>query len=73
MVEESGQGYAESAMDKSLKCDEVDGFDVEKGNDSKVEGQFLSLHMKNCIHLVKDKLEVHPVNEGMIVDENEGK
>ena len=67
-VEESGQGYAESAMDESLKCDEVDGFDVEKGNDSKVEDNFESPH-EELHHLVKDKLEVRPVNEGMIVDE----
>ena len=46
----------------------VDGFDVEKGNDSKVEDNFESPH-EELHHLVKDKLEVHPVNEGMIVDE----
>ena len=67
-MEESGQGYAESAMEESLKCDEVDGFDVEKGNDSKVKDNSESPH-EELHHLVKDKSEVWPVNEGMIVDE----
>ena len=57
-VEESGQGYAESAMEESLKCDEVDGFDVEKGNDSKLKDNSESPH-EELHHLVKDKLEVH--------------
>ena len=67
-VEESGQGYAESAMKESLKCDEVDGFDVEKVKDSKVKDNSESPH-EELHHLVKDKSEVQPVNEGMIVNE----